>query len=384
MSDKTNPKGNILLVANWESDVGYAWWLMENFWASINKHFSSRGMESFLIYPKITTIPQTVSDAKIETSELDFADHNFKNIKRIYIYLKTRDIKHLYLSDSPMNGWFYILLRLFGVKKIVVHDHTPGERTESSGLQKILKYIRQRIPFYNVDHIIAVTDYIHQRHLKVNCIPKNRCSTARNGITPIDLSEIDHRYAYKQFNIPADKVIIVTTGRASYYKGIDFFIRCADELINKQGLENLHFLFCGDGPDLDDFIALSYEYGLEEHFTFAGKRSDIRKLLPSCSIGFHAATGEVGYSLSILEYMSAGLITLVPDNPSTSLATSHLEDGLLYTPRDIASATGAIKLAMEMRVKNTLRLNAITKIKEYYSIEKTNIMLINILNDVYL
>jgi glycosyltransferase involved in cell wall biosynthesis len=356
---------------------------MENFWVSINKHFSSHGIESFLVYPKITSIPETISCTNIEASELNFADHSLNNIKRIYRFLKDRRIEHLYLSDSPTNGLFYILLRLFGIKKIVVHDHTPGERTRPSGPLKTYKYIRQRIPFYNVDHIIAVTDYIHQRHIQISRIPKQRCSTARNGITPIDLTEIDRHYTYEQFGIAESKVIIVTTGRASYYKGIDFFIRCADELINKQGLDNLHFLFCGDGPDMDDFIALSKECELDEHFTFAGKRSDIRKILPSCSIGFHAATGEVGYSLSILEYMSAGLITIVPDNPSTSLATSHMHDGLLYTPRDIKSATTAIKLALEMKDKNTLQANAINKVKENFSIEQTNAMLIKILDDVY-
>jgi hypothetical protein len=62
-------KENILLVANWESDVGFAWWLMENFWVTISRHFSQYGMASYLIYPSITQIPQGIQSSAIQVSE---------------------------------------------------------------------------------------------------------------------------------------------------------------------------------------------------------------------------------------------------------------------------------------------------------------------------
>ena len=33
---------NILLVGNWSSDTGYAWWLMETFWVAIARKFRGR------------------------------------------------------------------------------------------------------------------------------------------------------------------------------------------------------------------------------------------------------------------------------------------------------------------------------------------------------
>jgi glycosyltransferase involved in cell wall biosynthesis len=72
--------------------------------------------------------------------------------------------------------------------------------------------------------------------------------------------------------------------------------------------------------------------------TFAGRRDDIREILGACSVAIHPSNGEVGYSLSILEYMEAGLPTLVPSNPSVCEATRHEYTGLVYKNGDLESA----------------------------------------------
>lgn len=368
-----------MLIANWESNVGYAWWLMENFWVTISNHLDKKGIKSFLLYPKITTIPEKITDAKIVTVELNFFDRKISNMINLYRFIRNNNIRYVYLTDAPSYNWFYILLRLFGVNKIITHDHTPGERSTPSYGLKILKTLIHKTPFFTADHIVAVTEYVHQRHLTVNCIPSKKCSVASNGIYPIDLTDTDFSYAYKQFKIPENRSIIVTTGRASYYKGIDFFIKCANELINKQKLKNLHFIFCGDGPDIEQFKSLCAKYALADNFTFAGRRTDIKKILPSCTIGFHAATGEVGYSLSILEYMSSGLITIVPNSPSVSQAIIHSKNGYLYVNKDLFSACDTIKSALSNKDIDAIKICAIHSVEKNFNIENTNNKLANIL-----
>ena len=376
-------QGNILLVANWGSDVGYAWWLMENFWVAISEHFTKHGVNCHLIYPNISTIPATIAASGITTTELDFKNHSLQNLKVLHRLIKDTNIKYIYLTDSPSRSLFYILLRLWGIKIIVVHDHTPGDRTLPSGAKSYFKSAIQKTPFITADHFIAVSDFVYKRLINVSRIAATKCSCAANGINPINLSGHDHEYAYNTFGIPANRKIIITTGRASYYKGIDFFIRCANELVNNRKITHLHFLYCGDGPDLDDFKAMASKYKLDQHFTFPGKRPDVRKILPSCEIGFHTSKGEVGYSLSILEYMSAGLATIVPDLPSTSEATSNRETGLLYTHGDITSACDAISQCLSGKLKTKLSTNAIAAINERYNIKNTNNQLTDILNTVF-
>ena len=375
-------KGNILLVANWESNVGYAWWLMENFWAAIADNFSKKGKQSFLAYPEITVIPDIIIKSSITPIKLDFHNHSFASLNRLHSTIKQHNIKHIYLTDSPAYSLLYIMLRFWGVKTIVIHDHTPGERDIPYGIKKLLKSFVQKLPYISADHYIGATEFVRTRLINVLCAPINKCSCAPNGIIPIDLSQYDKQYTQNTFNIPPDRKIVVTTGRATFYKGIDFFIECAHELINRQGISQLHFLFCGEGPDIEEFKSLVNKYQLTNNFTFAGNRTDIRNILPSCHIGFHAATGEVGYSLSILEYMSAGLVTIVPDCPSTSLATTNMENGILYKYRDIDSATNSIKCAFNSDYPSSLRYNAVNRIKQSFSIENTNKTLIEIMERI--
>jgi len=376
-------EGNILLVANWESGTGYAWWLMENFWVTIASHFRTKGLKSYLIYPKITGIPAAVAASDIEVNECNFHDHSTSGLRQIRRFIKQNNIRYIYLTDSPPYGPFYLLLRAWGIRKLVVHDHTPGDRTAPTGLKRLIKSAIQRTPFVTADHFIAVSDFVYKRFLDVGCIPREKCSCAPNGITPINLEKSDPRYTQRVFDIPANRTIIVTTGRASYYKRIDFFIECANELVNNKKMSQLHFLYCGDGPDLPDFEKLVQQYGLGEHFTFAGNRDDVLDILPSCHIGFHAAAGEVGYSLSTLEYMSAGLVTIVPDRPSTSAAITHLENGILYVYGDKMSAAAAICKALDDSAFTHLRKNAIELVKTKYNIEQTNKALTSILESIF-
>ena len=42
----------LLLVANYKPDVGYAWWLMENFWVQAAEIGRARGLAPLLVYPE--------------------------------------------------------------------------------------------------------------------------------------------------------------------------------------------------------------------------------------------------------------------------------------------------------------------------------------------
>ena len=375
-------RGNILLVANWPSDVGYAWWLMENYWACIAEHFAP-AMQTHLVYPQIITIPDTIAATDIVTVELDMRDHSAENLVRIRRYIEDNDIRYVYLSDHPSYSRFYARLHNWGIATIVVHDHTPGDRTTATGIKRLLKSIVQRLPCITADHFIAVTDFVRQRFTDVACIPAHKCSVARNGIHPIDTSSSDPQRVNRLFGIPEDGITVITTGRASAYKGIDFFIRCAHRMVIEQGQTSLYFLFCGDGPDMQRFRALAGELGLGEHMVFAGKRSDVREILPSCDIGFHASQGEVGYSLSILEYMSAGLATIVSDRPSTSAATQHDVNGLLYRRDDIDSACEMLERCLNGVDRRRLGEQASRDVRERYDINETNRQLLAALDEVF-
>ncbi len=139
--------------------------------------------------------------------------------------------------------------------------------------------------------------------------------------------------------------LAVMTGRANRYKNISFVLECVAKL-TREG-RRLHFLFCGDGPDLEAFREETRSLGIEPYVTFAGRRNDIPQLLPQCDFAIHPSHGEVGYSLSILEYMQAGLPVVVPDNPSVCGATRHGETGMIYHENDINSICETISWLLQ-------------------------------------
>ena len=372
-------KKGLLLVANWDSNVGYAWWLMESFWVVLSEAYNS-SHDTYLCYPSISVIPKNIDAANIIPCMADFTKKDIRSILRQCAFIIKNQITCVYFTDQPYWHWKYILYRICGVSIIVNHDHTPGLRTDSKGLKKITKSIITRLPLLSCNAIIAVSSFIKERAISVACFPRNRVFIAQNGIPPRHSSTaVDIRSI---FSIKRNTKVIITTGRADKYKGIDFAIKCISHLVNILKYENIHWVFCGDGPDLDEFKNNVIQYGLSDYITLAGKRNDIDQILTSCDFALHPSHGEVGYSLSILEYMQAGLPVITSDNPSVCGATTNDVTGLIYKEDDIASACDAIKNILDNPyLIKKYGLNAKQEINNYM-LENTHKQLILAMNKI--
>lgn len=369
---------NILFVANWKSDVGYAWWLMENFWVQLSKLAQQKNVKSHLIYPEITRIPDPIKTSAIQVHQLDYEDNSIPGLLHLVRFILAHKIKCIYFSDKSYLSLKYLLLRCFGVQKIIVHDHTPGVRTVPVGLRRFVKEKVHALPLITADALIAVTYYVQERHLRSNCIPRRKSYVAQNGIVPIGRNPEYRHYCHDIFGIPHNATVVFTSGRASRYKQIDFIIECANILINEDNINDLYFIYCGDGPDFNNLQNLVYSCRLQVRFIFAGNRSDVRQIAQSCHIGIQASKGEVGYSLSILEYMSAGLATLAPDNPSVCASITHEVTGLIYKENNISSACDNLRRVIrDLPYRETLGRMAMHEIMHNYNLEKTNRQLEN-------
>lgn len=334
------PMGNALLVANYPSDVGYAWWLMENFWVEISKIMHERGRKAFLAYPSVTEIPESIRSAPIGVVELKFADASSAQERALLDFVKTNCIKFVYLSDRPYRASLYKKMRRQGVEIIVNHDHSPGCATRLSKLLKVPRNAFYRRSSSACNAYIAVSRFVYEKMVDFAGLPKELCQIVQNGIPPFkeNPNRIDHR---KALNIPSDAFVIATVGRASVYKGIDFIIECASRLSSQEGLANVHFVYCGDGPDLKYFQSLVASKSLQTRFHCLGRRSDVREILLACDAAIHASPLEA-CSLSILEYMSAGLATLAPAVGGNIEQLTDKETGFFYKFRDIDDAVAKI------------------------------------------
>jgi len=376
-------KKNILFVANWDSNVGYAWWLMENFWSTIANKFSAKGHQCFLIYPTISTIPDTIQSSPITIIQHDYDDDSRSGQKSLQSIIKQNNIAYIYLTDKPGTSIKYLLQKFWGIKKIIIHDHTPGERPKLSRFKRLYTNLQKSLPLINADYFIAVTPFVKNRMIYSSGIPKKRCFVAKNGIKPIGRNPEYQYYCHDKFNIPRDATIIITTGRATYYKRINIIIEGFATVLRENSIKNLYCIYCGDGPHINEFKHQVKKEKITEHFLFAGLRNDVAKLLQSCHIGIQASQGEVGYSLSILEYMSAGLATLTPNNPSTNQSITDKSDGLHFEADNAQSlAYNLLILINNKDYREQLGKNAASTINKHFHIDTTNKNLLSIFSSI--
>ena len=362
-----NVKPGILLVANWDSNVGYAWWLMESFWGQLANAYSP-SHAVYLAFPSISKISDRLQAADIQFLVLDFNDTSIANVRKQGRFIREHNIRLAYLTDHNNTSWRYLYYRLSGLQLLVSHDHTPGMRAEPGVPRKWFKALLGRLSWINVDAAYATTDFVRERLVNVNCLPARKCFVVPNGLPPAAATVPEN--LVERFGIAQNSTVVVSTGRANHYKGVGLMLEAIAALVAKG--RNVHFLYCGDGPDLDEFRALVREQGLSSRVTFAGRIEDVGRVLAACDIAFSASQGEVGYSLSILEYMQLGLPVVVTDNPSVCGATEHGVTGLHFEEGNVEAAASAIAKLLddaERRVEMGERAKEVVNNK--YSLDQT-------------
>lgn len=362
---------SVLLVANYRPDVGYAWWLMENFWLEFAAVARARSLEPIIAYPLPGVVPQSIRDAGIPTIVEPFPGKGIAGLIRSLRFVRARRVRCIYFTDRGFTSFRYALFRLLGVQLIINHDHTPGDRPPINGLKGLLKYFWRRIVFMSCDLQLSVSPLMRERAIVNARIPRSRAIVVQNGIEPIECRG-GRSYAHRIFGIPNDAHICITVGRAHPYKRIDFVIEVARRCIVERGAKNLFFLHCGDGPDIKRLRGLVEQAGLGERFILAGKRSDVRELLCSADIAIHAARGEA-FSLAVLEYMSAGLALLVPEVASVRQAVRDGKTGIVYPDGDADAAAQAIlTLLQNPEFRKRLGAAAADEVRERFSSSAMN------------
>lgn len=354
----------ILCVANYASDVGYAWRLMEEFWAGIARANPGRVM---LCYPQMRAIPAVIASAPIEVVHFDF---DFAKPAALVDFVRHHRIEHLYLTDRLYTSPLYRRLRKAGVRTITVHDHTPGARSRPGLVKRAVKWMRARSS-HAADAYIAVSQTVMDRFLNVCMLLPHCCHLARNGIDLLaKIEAIEIRY---QLGIPHDAIVVVSSGRVHEYKRITTIIEAA-AMVD----DDIYFIHCGDGEDMQQCRELIRKRGLERRFFMLGKRDDVPSILAASNIAVHASKGEAA-SLAILEFMRAKLPVVLPDEPTVAQEVRHERDGLLYESGNAKELANAIvRLVDDAAFRHHMGQAAYAHVLQY-DLRKTIIEVVNVI-----
>jgi glycosyltransferase involved in cell wall biosynthesis len=260
------------------------------------------------------------------------------------------------------------------VKRIVIHDHTPGDRPRLRGISAAIKDGVHRLGIFSASTYVAVSDYIHERLRSNARVAATRCTVVTNGIRMFACDESRKAGVRRNLGIPDDAVLIVLVSRATYYKGLDFAVKCVADLFRgDEPLRTKVFaVHCGDGPDLEAFRQLTEDLSLSGNFRFLGRRDDVRDILCAADVAFHPSHGEA-MSIAVLEFMAAGLAVLTSDLPSVCAAIQPGQTGLTYRHDDLADAADALgMLVRRADIRRSLGTAARSACSQRFSLETMN------------
>lgn len=366
--------GSILLVANYEPNVGYAWWLMENYWRVIAELAQREQRPCILAYPVLDGAVPKLGSAPATLAQLDFSDTSLRGYLALLRLVRRFRVRSVYLTDQPYFDLRYALMRLCGVRRIVLHDHQPGDRDRVSIWKGALKRLIHLVRLFSCTQYVAVSAFVRERMIASAKVLPEKCVVVRNGIA-LAPSQVrgDEASIREEFGIASSAVVVALVSRAHPYKRIDFAVRCAAEIERRNPQSKLHFLFCGDGPALPELRQLVDQLGVPRRFTLAGKRSDVRRILSECDVGMHPSRGEVGFCLAILECMAAGLPVLVPNIDSVRGATDHGNTGFVYEDESIESVLNYLfMLERDPDLRRRIGAAAQQVVHKEFDLEHTN------------
>lgn len=361
---------NLLLVANYRPDVGYAWWLMERFWVLLAEEAARSGRRTLLAYPETGIVPASIVASPIEVVTLSVPTSG-KVGPDVTGFLREQQVAAMYFTDRPYRSLAYLQYRRAGVNAIVTHDHTPGDRPRTGGMRGAIKAMVNRLPLITADRVIALSPLMRARAIENGRVPADRVTVVTNGIDPIDGPSNDRGTLRAELGLRADDIALVSVGRAHRYKGVHRILE-AVATARRNGARNLVFVHIGDGPHLEEFHQQAERLSLHDGACrFLGARKDATRLLPAFDMAIHASDGE-GFSLSILEYMRAGLATIVSDQPSVAQAITHEVTGLIFRRDDPGAAAACMQeLANNPKRRQALGRTGQQSVADQYSWART-------------
>lgn len=304
----TGSPETLLCVANYPANTGYAWDFIESLYARIADHLATHGIRTLVAYPTIAAPPSSLAGSAAEAIELDATLETARSRRATSALIRREKVRVVYFTDRHVRSRFYPRLRHAGARRILVHDHTSGERTQPRAVRKVLKWALARVPGLVADRVIAVSDYVARRQVEVALIPARRVVRVWNGLpvaTPAPDAGVRTR---RLFDLDPNCVVVVCACRATPEKGVAHLLNAFDEVTRRPAAGRPHpvLIYVGDGPQLAELRALHQGLAARDRIVLAGYRQDARALLDGADLCVVPSVWQDAFPLSVLEPMARG------------------------------------------------------------------------------
>lgn len=215
-------------------------------------------------------------------------------------------------------------------------------------------------------------DYNRAKKFKVNQVKYiHGIGINTDRLTP-DNQDSDIR---SELGLPKDSIVILSIGELNKNKNHETIIKSLLKI------QDVHYLICGKGSQLERLESLTKEMKLEDRVHFLGYRMDVVNIFSKSDV-FVMPSFREGLPVASLEAMYCGL-PLVTSNIRGLVDV--MEDGVtgyMYNPDDIDGfAEGIIKLKNNKNLRSEISKENKKRV-ELYCIDNTKNEVLNMINNL--
>ena len=254
---------------------------------------------------------------------------------RLVAYLRRNKFDVVHAHDLWSNLMGVPAARLAGIKAIVSSQRDLSHLEWYQGSRRVWLRRVQNLSSVLLANATPIRDALIEED---NFSPK-KLRVIHNGVDT-EKFERGKRDRQRLFPGAGDGALVVLVGNMhTDVKGHPWLIAAAPAVVHE--FPATRFVLAGDGAARPAFEQQVSALGLRENFLFLGRRSDIPDVLASCDVAVLPSRAE-GLPNAVLEYMAAGLPTIVTRVGGNPELVQDGITGLLVPPEDSAALSQAL------------------------------------------
>lgn len=205
-----------------------------------------------------------------------------------------------------------IAVKAINAKKFLMVYHHGAMRKE----------YHDRYGYKKSEKIIAVSDNIAQKLKEFRKKYANKIVVVNNVIDINSIIEKSKEDIIEDGLFPKNKFNIVSCGRLSPVKGLNFAVEAVAKLV-EEGYADINWYIVGGGPIEEDIKKQIATHKMEEHIFMLGMKNNPYPYIKNCDLFIQPSLFE-GYSLSIMEAKILG----IPILATYAAAGNQIENGV--------------------------------------------------------
>src|SRR3989339_255970 len=254
-----------------------------------------------------------------------------KSYENKYELEKEKDLIYASNLNEEVERYGLMAKRVSG-KKLVVHVHaTEFDRCGGQGCNQHVYDIEKK-GMQEADQIIAISDYTKKQIVKHYGISPKKVIVIHNG------TQFEEFILNEVSNLKKSKKIVLSLGRITLQKGIDYLISAARIVLQYD--RNVIFVIAGNGDMYEEIVRKVSDMGIADNFIFTGwvkDKNEIKKMYSMADLFIMPSVSEP-FGLVPLEAQMCGTPSLISKQSGVAEIFSNCLKADFWDVNDMAEA----------------------------------------------